>query len=141
MRQVASTVLVLLVAGIAGACGPAEPDEATLEDYCATIHQVYATAVEQTPEGVLVTWDADTPIRDPETYVVYRRPAETTQWQQVERVERLDDFTYLDTSPAEQPGVAYEYWVTFVEPECGGESELCPAFVCEPPPAATPRQG
>ena len=141
MRQVVGTALVPLVTGIAGACGPGEIPEATFEDYCAVVHQVDATAAEQAPEGVLVSWLAAATTDGPRTFVIYRRPAGATQWQRVEQVERLDDdFTYLDTHPAEQPGTAYEYWVTVVMPECGGESELCPSFSCEPPPAAPPRQ-
>ena len=157
MRAAVSTALAMLVVLTMAACGPADTadtpetrtpvaapsddEEATFEDYCDTIHQVYEVQAEQTPDGVLVTWDSASTISDPGTYVVHRRPAGSTQWQSVEQVERLDDnFTYLDARPAEQPGVAYEYWVTFVLPECGGESELCPTFVCDPPPAATPRQ-
>ncbi|MCC2333665.1 hypothetical protein [Cellulomonas wangsupingiae] len=157
MRAAVSTALAVLVVLTMAACGPAntadtpdtrtpvaapsDDEEATFEDYCATVHQVNWVQAEQTPDGVLVTWDSSQTIGVPEPFVVYRRPAGTTAWQRVEQVERLDDnFTYVDTQPAEQPGVAYEYWVTFVVPECGGESELCPTFVCDPPPAATPRQ-
>ena len=157
MRAAVSTVLAMLVVLTMAACGPvntadtpetrtrvaapSDDEEATFDDYCATVHQVNSVQAEQTPEGVLVTWDAAATIGGPGTYVVHRRPASTTQWQPVVRVERLDDdFTYLDARPADEPEVAYEYWGTGVEPECGGESELCPPFACDPPPAATPRQ-
>jgi len=157
VRAAVSTALAVLVVLTVAACGPAgtadtpdtrppvagprDDEEATFEDYCAVIHRVYSTEAEQAPEGVLVSWDAAVTPGGPRTYIVHRRPAGTTQWQRVEEIERSDDdFTYLDTRPAEQPGVAYEYWVTVVEAECGGESELCPPFECDPPPAATPRQ-
>ncbi|GIG40922.1 fibronectin type III domain-containing protein [Cellulomonas phragmiteti] len=157
MRPAVGTALALLVVAVVAACGPdgtgdtpetrppvaapSSDEEATIEDYCDAVHQVNWVDVEQTPEGVLVTWDAAATFGGPGTYVVHRRPSGTAQWQRVEEIERLDDdFTYVDTRPAEQPGVAYEYWVTVVEPECGGESELCPPFVCDPPAAATPRQ-
>lgn len=158
MRSAVSTALALLVVAIVATCGPAEPTDtprartptasastddegATMQDYCDVIHQVHEVETEETLEGVLVTWDAAATTGGPRTYVVHRRPAGTTQWQPVEEIERTDDdFTYLDIRPAEQSDTAYEYWVTVVEADCGGESDLCPPFECDPPPAATPRQ-
>lgn len=141
MRQTVGTVLVgLLAVGLAACTSDGLEEEQTFEDYCELVHQVHEVQVEQTAEGVLVRWDGAVTLGEPATYVVHRRPAGTTAWQRVEQVDRLDDdYTYLDTRPAERPGIAHEYWVTYLMPECGGESELCPPYVCDPPPAATPR--
>ncbi|ADG74168.1 hypothetical protein Cfla_1268 [Cellulomonas flavigena DSM 20109] len=142
MRQVVGGALVLLLAVVVAACAPdGSEEEQTFEDYCDAVHEVYDVQAEATSDGVLVTWDGARTLDEPATFVVHRRPTGATPWQRVEEVDRLDDdYTYLDTRPAEQAGVAYEYEVTYVLPACGGESELCPPFACDPPPAATPRQ-
>ncbi len=125
------------------ALGPEEIPEATHDDYCDAVHGAFGVTATAQDGGVLVTWLA---MQYDETadFVVHRRPVGSTQWQRVaETTVSLVDgegaLSHLDTTPAEQPGTAYEYAVTHLLPDCGGESD--PNDV-EPggPPTATPPQ-
>lgn len=145
MRRAVVTAVTALVVLVATSCTPdaAMDEEQTFEDFCEAVYNVQPVTAEATPGGVQLTWFAGASAIEPRAYMVYRRPAGTTEWQQLEEVSFSnadDDLTYLDTRPAEQPDVAYEYTVTTIEPDCGGESELCPEGECDPAPAATPRQ-
>lgn len=167
MRRSAILVVVLAGAVLTG-CGPASPDDpppnvqdpstadptdesptpedpdddgASVDDYCSTIHDTSDVTAETTGAGVVVGWWSQ-PTGDPVDFVVYRRPVGDDAWQRVADVSTPDgdEMTYVDTTPAEEPGTAYEYTVTRVEADCGGESEICAGGVCDPAPSATPRQ-
>lgn len=116
-------------------------DGATVDDYCAAVHRTRNVTAETTPDGVVVRWDSQ-PSSDPVDFVVHRRAVGTQDWQRVApvTVDEGAEMTYLDATPAEQPGTAYEYTVTRVESDCAGESPTCAYGVCDPAPSATPRQ-
>lgn len=120
---------------------PTTGDGATVDDYCAAVHRTRNVTAETTPDGVVVRWDSP-PSGDPVDFVVHRRAVGTQDWQRVApvTVDEGAEMTYLDATPADQPGTAYEYTVTRVESDCAGESPTCAHGVCDPAPSATPRQ-
>lgn len=147
---VALVALVVVIALVIRALSPEEVPEATLEDYCDAVHGTWDVTATAHDDGVLVTWQSMS-YDEPGDYVVHRRPAgspEDGEWQRVAAVtvgpvERGEPLSHLDTTPAEQPGTAYEYGVSHVIDECGGESEpdtfdppTAPGRTATPPPQA-----
>jgi hypothetical protein len=140
--------MLALVVGIVltlRALAPDEIPEADHDDYCDVVHGTSFVSATAQDDGVLVTWEPN--LYDVASdYVVHRRPAgsaDGTGWERVAEVTagpvaNGEPLSRLDTAPPAEPGTAYEYAVTHVFPECGGESEI-PSFPA--PPTATPPAG